>query len=91
MERNPQAIKISNEILSKIAMFTTLEKNYPFVECATFADEAKTKGFHQTSNWHFTSHPFFDDGFYKIVPPDPDSTMWITVRIHLANLYLTRI
>ena len=41
---NPAYITRANTILSHLASFTTLEKDYPFVECATFADDIKSKG-----------------------------------------------
>lgn len=46
MRENPEVLTIANDILSGIASYTTLEKDHPFVECATFADEIKGKGFH---------------------------------------------
>jgi len=42
---NPAVIEKANKILEGIAQFTDLEKNHPFVECATFADEIKLTGF----------------------------------------------
>jgi len=42
---NPAIIDRANGILKGIASFTPLEKDYPFIECATFADEIKNRGF----------------------------------------------
>lgn len=36
---------LSNDLLSYLSPFTTLEKYYSFVESATFADEITTTGF----------------------------------------------
>jgi len=44
MKDNSALIDRANGILSHLAQFTTLEQNYPFVECATFADDIKSKG-----------------------------------------------
>lgn len=46
-----------------LSTFTTLEKNYPFVECATFADAIKGKGWDDQAEWHFVDNPFFDENF----------------------------
>ena len=56
---------------------TNLEGNYPFVECATFADEIKAKGGSWQSGWHFVDTPYFDKGGsekdYPNFKPDPNS------------------
>jgi hypothetical protein len=41
---------------------THLEGDYPFVECATFADEIKAKGGSWQSGWHFIDTPYLDEG-----------------------------
>ena len=41
---------------------TNLEKSYPFVECATFADEIKSRGGTWQSSWHFVDTPYLDQG-----------------------------
>lgn len=41
---------------------THLEGQYPFVECATFADEIKAKGGSWQSGWHFIDTPNLDEG-----------------------------
>lgn len=41
---------------------TGLEGSYPFVECATFADEIKAKGQTWQSGWHFVDEPYLDQG-----------------------------
>jgi hypothetical protein len=39
---------------------TPHEGSYPFVECATFADEIKAKGGRFQSSWHFVDTPYLD-------------------------------
>jgi hypothetical protein len=41
---------------------TSLEGDYPFVECSTFADVIKAKGGSYQSGWHFIDNPFLDEG-----------------------------
>lgn len=41
---------------------TSLEGDYPFVECSTFADEIKSKGGSYQADWHFIDNPFLDEG-----------------------------
>jgi hypothetical protein len=55
----------ANTVLSYLSSFTTLEDKHAFVECATFADDIKSKGWDDQSDWHFVDNPFFDDGFKK--------------------------
>jgi hypothetical protein len=62
---NPALITRANTVLSHLASFTTVEKDYPFVECATFADDIKSKGWDDQADWHFVDNPFFDDGYNK--------------------------
>jgi hypothetical protein len=38
------------------------ESAFPFVECATFADEIKLKGYAWQSNWHFKNTPYLEEG-----------------------------
>jgi len=38
------------------------EQNYPFVECATFADQIKETGQKWQNNWHFVDTPYLDQG-----------------------------
>ena len=62
-------------------MFTTFEKDYSFVECATFADEIKETGFDDQSHWHFVDEPFFDNGFQSDdVYPQIYNVTWAMVR-----------
>ena len=41
---------------------TKSEKDHPFTECATFADEIKGEGMNWQSNWHFVDRPYLDQG-----------------------------
>ena len=38
------------------------EKDHPFTECATFADEIKDEGMNWQYNWHFVDQPYLDQG-----------------------------
>lgn len=38
------------------------ESSYPFVECATLADDIKRTGGGWQSDWHFVDTPFLDEG-----------------------------
>ena len=40
----------------------TKESSYPFVECATYADDIKYSGGGWQSNWHFVDNAFLDKG-----------------------------
>lgn len=62
----PHALKIANDMLAVYSgsnsESTHLEKDYPFVECATFADEIKAHGGSYQSDWHFIDTPYLDEG-----------------------------
>jgi hypothetical protein len=65
-ESHPKVLEKANSILAGgVQVFTSFEKDYPFVECATFADEIKDTGFEDQSHWHFVDQPYFDDGFKR--------------------------
>jgi hypothetical protein len=68
MKEHPHLIEKANEILRQLDDFTTSEGNFPFVECATFADEIKLSGLNFLSGFHFVDQPLFADDFYKEVP-----------------------
>ena len=63
---SPAIVDKATHILTGIASYTDLEKDHPFVECATFADEIKLTGWNDQSHWHFVDEPFFD-GFTRDV------------------------
>lgn len=58
------ALAKANQLLSVYGKshpdMTNLEDRYPFVECATFADEIKAKGGSWQSGWHFVDTPYLD-------------------------------
>eukprot|EP00347_Sterkiella_histriomuscorum_P010921 403374421 len=62
----PEALKAANDMLAVYSKsnpsMTKLEGDYPFVECATFADEIKAKGGAFQSGWHFIDTPYLDQG-----------------------------
>ena len=64
--------------------------NYPFVECATFADEIKSKGFADTSDFHFVDNPFLDDGYKLDIAAEPYNITWMLVII-IHVLVLNRV
>jgi len=54
-----------------------MEKDIPFVECATFADAIKSKGWDDQADWHFVDNPYFDDGYTKANwYPDSHNVSW---------------
>mmetsp|Transcript_35242 Transcript_35242/g.47550 ORF Transcript_35242/g.47550 Transcript_35242/m.47550 type:complete len:213 (+) Transcript_35242:23-661(+) len=66
-EREPEVLAEANEVLSALSSFITDERDYPFVECATFADVIKDAGFVDQSHWHYANTPVWADGYF-----DPD-------------------
>ena len=65
----PEIVEKANKVLSHLKDFTSLEKDYPFVECATFGDEIKSRGFGDQSNLHYVDKPFFDMGYFVETSP----------------------
>jgi hypothetical protein len=59
-------LKKANDLLEVYSAsnrgITPHEGLYPFVECATFADEIKAKGGRFQSGWHFVDSPYLDEG-----------------------------
>ena len=51
------------------------EKDHSFVECATFADDIKEKGFNDQSPWHFVDQPFMDN-YNATVYPENFNVTW---------------
>lgn len=81
MKSEPWVVKRAEHMLSGLSSFTTFERDHPFVECATFADEIKEQGFDDQSHWHFVDTPFFDHNFTK--PdwyPQMYNVTWALVR-----------
>ena len=64
LERDhPEIFKKAEEILRWNSWLTKLEKDHPFVECASFADEIKKTGWKALDNWHFVDTPVFRGGY----------------------------
>ena len=63
-----------------------MEKDHPFVECATFADEAKTRGWDDQADWHFIDIPLYDNGYYAEAPEEPQNITWALVLSLLFNI-----
>jgi hypothetical protein len=57
-----------------------LEKDHPFVECATFADDSKSKGWDDQADWHYTNIPFFDDDYFTTAEPENMNITWALVN-----------
>ena len=79
MQESPEVMDRANGILSYLADFTSMEKDHPFVECATFGDDIKGKGWHDQANWHFVDNPYFNgyepEGWY----PEDMNITWALV------------
>ena len=63
------------------------ERDHPFTECATFADEIKDEGMDWQTNWHFIDQPYFDQGGSEKDYPDFKPGM---VKVNEALDVLTR-
>ncbi|CDW73384.1 p1 s1 [Stylonychia lemnae] len=62
---HPHVLEKANQMLKGLSDYTTFERDYPFVECASWADEIKNQGLDLQSHWHFVDDPFFDEGYQK--------------------------
>jgi hypothetical protein len=64
-QESPETIQGVENILKSLetsgSTWTTGEKDHPFVECVTFADNIKNKGGSYQSNWHFVDTPYYDE------------------------------
>ena len=65
-EKNPGKLAEAKNLLAQLeqsdAKLTKNEKNHPFVECATFADDFKYNGGFYQKGWHFIDQPWLDEG-----------------------------
>ena len=75
-------------MLSGLSVFTTFERDHPFVECATFADEIKDEGFDDQSHWHFVDTPLFDGNFSTYIYPEKYNVTWSIVSKIKSNMPL---
>lgn len=69
MESRPEVVEEVERQLKVLNQFVHIEKDYPFVECATFADYIKNTGMNWQFNWHFVDTPIFADGFNTTTDP----------------------
>lgn len=60
---DPVILDKAHSVLAHLAPYTDMEGSHPFVECATFADEIKGRGWNDQANLHYVNIPFFDEGF----------------------------
>jgi len=60
---SPDVLAKANTILHNMSNYETkkAEKNYPFVECATYGDNFKYHGGIYQKEWHFIDQPFLDN------------------------------
>ena len=67
LEEDPAALDAANTVLAQLKKdgsdipALSKEKNYPFVECAPFADTIKGQGYSFQSDWHFVNNPYLDE------------------------------
>ena len=59
-QSNPSILMEVQKKLQGLSDYTSFEKNYPFVECASWADEIKLQGLDLQSHWHYVDDPIFD-------------------------------
>ena len=64
-KESPKALARANDLLSALSdkhlsHHNEKEGDYPFVECATLADDIKYTGGGWQSDWHFVDNPWYD-------------------------------
>lgn len=77
-----KTVEKANSVLRNLKDFTTLEKDYPLVECATFADVIKGTGWDDQSEWHYVDTPFFDEGYSVEINNQYENVTWALVSFH---------
>jgi hypothetical protein len=77
-DTSPQTLQQTLRILrhSSFQSYVYLEDKYPFVECATFADDIKNDGFSDQSLWHYVNTPLLTDVSYTVPPSVPVNITW---------------
>ena len=60
--------------MKELGAFTTYEDQHAFVECASFPDSIKRRGWDDQSHWHFVDTPFYDGIEESINPTDYNIT-----------------
>ena len=78
-KEHPEVFAKMLEILSWNSWLTKLEKDHPFVECASFADEIKKTGWKALDNFHFIDTPIMKDGFETDVNLQYQNISWAIV------------
>jgi S1/P1 Nuclease len=75
---SPETLAQAIEILtdSNFQAYLHLEDKYPFVECATFADEIKEDGFNDQAAWHYVNTPLVDSPGLDTPAPVPYNITW---------------
>jgi len=86
-DSNPDLVTKAEGILAMLAQFTTLEDQHPFVECATFPDKIKAKGWHTQAHWHFIDTPFFDNFEKDDWYPNEFNITWVIPELKYALKY----
>ena len=79
MKDDPLIIQKTNKLLRVLQQFTSLEDKFQFVECSTVADEARMKGFDDTTHMHYVDEPIKDLGFEGEVELDKTNVTWAMV------------
>ena len=59
---DPKALLQAKKLLSVLPHINPKEKDFPFVECASLADDIKYRGGSWQSDWHFVDKPWLDQG-----------------------------
>lgn len=72
-----------NHIKSKIEILTQFsrEKDYTFIESATWADDNKAIAWGAFSDWHFVDTPVIHEGFEGDVKFDPENCTWAITQM----------
>lgn len=65
LEEDPAALEAANAMLAVLKADSDIlalahENNYPFVECAPFADTVKGQGYSFQSDWHYVDNVYLD-------------------------------
>ena len=76
MQEDPSVMERAEGVLAELRNFTGMEKDHTFVECATFADAIKGKGFDTQAHWHFVDNTFLDEGYEKYVANNTYNVSW---------------
>lgn len=76
IKTSPETVQYAEKLLEPLSYLNEHEQNHTFVECATFADDIKGRGFDDISPWHFIDQPFFDENFNTTVYPEAFNVTW---------------